>query len=233
VPYSVGFTYPGATCRALGAHCSCPTLRYKRLGQAPLPRGGKKKRVRQGRLEHNTTQFSHGRRVLHSGSPNHVNYRVHHIHLELTTKWLKTFPTEEPQWAAPEGLRWKCHKTTSTFDAPGRGKQLACGANRRFLVFSSVAMVSMAASSHPSPRERESEQETTSRSRAGRSRRSRGRTDTTTVVLESQPTTGTTASPPAAVGPDVALLAARQLLNNPPPPRASPSAAEQLRHNVD
>jgi hypothetical protein len=93
----------------------------------------------------------------------------------------------------------------------------------------------VAASSHPSRRERESERETTSRSRAGRSRWSRGRTDTTTVVLESQPqpTAGTTASPPAAVGPDTALLATRQLLNNPPPAEASPSAGKQWSHNVD
>jgi hypothetical protein len=57
--------------------------------------------LRLGRLEHNTTQFSHGRRVLRSGSPNHVNYRVHHVHLEVTTKRLKAFPTKEPQRAAP------------------------------------------------------------------------------------------------------------------------------------
>jgi hypothetical protein len=93
--------------------------------------------------------------------------------------------------------------------------------------------VYMAASSHPSHRKRESERETTSRSRAGRLRWPRGRTDTTTVVLESQPAAGTTASPPAAVGPDAMLLAARQLLNNPPPAEASPSAAEQWRHDVD
>jgi hypothetical protein len=55
----------------------------------------------------------------------------------------------------------------------------------------------------------------------------------TTVMVESQPTAGTTALPPAAVGPDAALLAARQLLNNPPPPGASPSAAEQWCHDVD
>jgi hypothetical protein len=190
-------------------------------------------RLRQGRLEHNITQFSHGRRVLRSGGPNHVNLCIHRIHLELTTKRLKTFPTKEPQRVAPGGLRWKCRKTTSIFGAPGRRKQLACGANRCFLVFSSIAMVSVAASSHPSHRERESERETTSRSRAGRSRWPRGRTDTTTVVLESQPTAGTTASPPAAVGPDAALLAVLQLLNNPPPPGASPSAAEKWRHDVD
>jgi hypothetical protein len=114
VPYSVGFTYPGATCRVLGAHCSCPTLSYKRLGQAPLPRGRRKKRLRQGRLEHNTIQFSHGRRVLRSGGLNHVNLHVHCVHLELRTKRLKAFPTKEPQRTAPERLQWKCRKTTST-----------------------------------------------------------------------------------------------------------------------
>jgi hypothetical protein len=91
----------------------------------------------------------------------------------------------------------------------------------------------VATSSHPSHCEREPERETTSRSRAGRSQRPRGRTDTTIVVLESQPTAGTTASSPAALGPNVALLVAHQLLNNPPPVEASPSAAEQCRHDVD
>jgi hypothetical protein len=98
-----------------------------------------------------------------------------------------------------------------------------------------VDLHSVAASSHPSRHERESEWETTSRSRVGQSRRPRGRTDTTTIMLESQPqpTVGTTASPPAAVGPDAALLAACKLLNNLPPARASPSAAEQWHHDVD
>jgi hypothetical protein len=114
VPYSVGFTYPGATCRALGAHCSCPTLSYKSFGQAPLPEKKRWKRLRQGKLEHNITQFSRGRWVLRSGGPNHVNLHVHHVHLELTTKRLKAFPIKEPQRAAPERLRWKCRKTTST-----------------------------------------------------------------------------------------------------------------------
>jgi hypothetical protein len=91
---------------------------------------------------------------------------------------------------------------------------------------------SVAASSQPSRRERESERETTSRSRAGRSRRSRGHTDITTIMLESQPTAGTTTSP-AAAGLDAALLAACQLLNNPPSAGASPSAAKQWRHDVD
>jgi hypothetical protein len=54
-------------------------------------------------------------------------------------------------------------------------------------------------------------------------------------MLESQPqpTAGTTASPPAAVGLNTVLLAVRQLLNNPPPTGASPSVAEQWRHDVD
>jgi hypothetical protein len=94
-------------------------------------------------------------------------------------------------------------------------------------------MVFVVASSHPSHCERESEQETTSRSRAGRSRRLRGCTDTTTVIMESQPTARTTASPPAAVGPDATLLAVCQLLNNAPSARASPSVAEQWRDDVD
>jgi hypothetical protein len=94
-------------------------------------------------------------------------------------------------------------------------------------------MVFVAASSHPSRREREFEQETTSRFRASRSQRTRGRTDTTIVMLESQPTAGMTASPPAAVGPDATLLAVHQLLNNPPPVEVSPSAAEQWHHDVD
>jgi hypothetical protein len=63
--------------------------------------GSKKKRLRQCRLEHNITQFSRGRRVLRSGSPNHVNHRVHRVHLELTTKRLKIFLTKELQRAAP------------------------------------------------------------------------------------------------------------------------------------
>jgi hypothetical protein len=76
-------------------------LSYKRLGWTPLPRGRKKESLTQGRLEHNTTQFSRGRRVLRSGGSNHVNHRVHRVHLELTTKRLKAFPTKEPQRAAP------------------------------------------------------------------------------------------------------------------------------------
>jgi hypothetical protein len=65
----------------------------------------KKKRLRQDRFEYNTTQFSHERRVLHSGDLIYINHRVHRIHLELTTKRLKAFPTKEPQRAALERLR--------------------------------------------------------------------------------------------------------------------------------
>jgi hypothetical protein len=63
--------------------------------------GREKERLRQDMLEHNTTQFSYERRVLRLGDPNHVNHRVYHVHLELTIKRLKTFPTKEPQQAAP------------------------------------------------------------------------------------------------------------------------------------
>jgi hypothetical protein len=39
--------------------------------------------------------------VLRSGDPNHVNHYVHRVHLELTTKRVKTFPTKKSQHAAP------------------------------------------------------------------------------------------------------------------------------------
>jgi hypothetical protein len=55
----------------------------------------------QDRLEHNTTQFSRGCRVLRSGGPNYINHRVHRVHLELTTKRQKPPPTKKPQRAAP------------------------------------------------------------------------------------------------------------------------------------
>jgi hypothetical protein len=117
---------------------------------------------------------------------------------------------------------------------PGRGHWFFPS----FLVFSFITMVdvhSIVTSSHPSCHERESEWETTSLSRAGRSRRVGGRTDTTTIVLESQleRTTGTTAPPPATAGIDATLLVVCQLLNNPPPSEVPPSVAEQWCHNVD
>jgi hypothetical protein len=61
----------------------------------------KKEMLRQGMLEHNATQFSRRRKVLHSGGPNNINHRVHRVHLGLTTKRLKAFPTKELQRAAP------------------------------------------------------------------------------------------------------------------------------------
>jgi hypothetical protein len=72
-----------------------PTLSYKRLGWTPLPRGRKKKRLRQDRLEHNTTQISHGHMVLRSGDLNHVNHRVPRVQRKLTTKMLKAFPAKK------------------------------------------------------------------------------------------------------------------------------------------
>jgi hypothetical protein len=114
VPYSVGFTYPRPPVGPWGLIVNLPTVSYKRLGWTPLPGGQKKERLRQERLEHNTTQFSHERRVLRLGNPNHLNDHVHCVHLELTTKRLKAFPAKEPQRAALERLWWKCHKTTLT-----------------------------------------------------------------------------------------------------------------------
>jgi hypothetical protein len=69
--------------------------------------GQKKERLRQDRLEHNITQFSYGRGVLRSGGPNHINQHVHRVHLELTTKRLKAFPTKKPQWTAAVAVLMK------------------------------------------------------------------------------------------------------------------------------
>jgi hypothetical protein len=112
VEYIIGYSYPlchtvqgtptlGPPIGPWGLIVNHPTLSYKRLGWAPFSRSQKKERLRHGRLEHNTTQFSRGCGVLHSGGPNHVNHHVHHVHLELTTKRLKVFPTKEPQRVAP------------------------------------------------------------------------------------------------------------------------------------
>jgi hypothetical protein len=87
---------PGPPVGPCGVIVNYPTLSYKRRGWTPLPRDQKKERLRQGRLEHNTTQFSHGCRVLRSGGLNHINHRVHCVHLELTTNRLNALPTKEP-----------------------------------------------------------------------------------------------------------------------------------------
>jgi hypothetical protein len=92
---------PGPPVGPWGLIVNYLTLSYKTLGWTPLPRGRKKERFRKDRLEHNTFQFSCGRRVLRSDGLNHVNHRVHRVHLELTIKRLKTFPTKESQRAAP------------------------------------------------------------------------------------------------------------------------------------
>jgi hypothetical protein len=67
--------------------------------------GQKKKRLRLDMLKHNTTQFSYEGRVLRSAGLNHINHHLHRVHLELTTKRLKTFPVKESQRAAFERLR--------------------------------------------------------------------------------------------------------------------------------
>jgi hypothetical protein len=92
---------------------------------------GSEKKLRQDRLEHNTTQFFHGCRVLRSGGPNNVNHHIHLMHLELTTKRLNAFPIKEPQRAAAVAAPVEVsQKNTSIFGASGREKHLACGANR-------------------------------------------------------------------------------------------------------
>jgi hypothetical protein len=44
VPYNIGFDLPRGHLSGFGTHCNCPTLSYKRLGQAPLHRGREKGR---------------------------------------------------------------------------------------------------------------------------------------------------------------------------------------------
>jgi hypothetical protein len=45
---------------------------------------------------------------------NHINHRVHHVRLELTTKRLKVFPTKEPQRAAVVAAPVEVSQTTLT-----------------------------------------------------------------------------------------------------------------------
>jgi hypothetical protein len=97
-----------------------------------------------------------------------------------------------------------------------------------------VDIRSIAGSSHPSHHGQGSEQEATSYSRAGRTRRMNACDATTTVVATAaaahrQHSVTTTAVTPPGAGPE----ATRQLLHNPPGPHASPSVAEQWRHNAD
>jgi hypothetical protein len=90
-----GSPTPGPPVGPWGLIINYPTLSYKGSGGHHFRGVKKKKRLRQGRLEHNITQFSRRRRVLRSGGLNHLNHRVHRVHLELTTKRLKTFPTKK------------------------------------------------------------------------------------------------------------------------------------------
>jgi hypothetical protein len=49
----------------------------------------------------NTTQFSHGRRILCSGGSTHINLRVYRVYPYLDTKRPKPHPIKEPQQDAP------------------------------------------------------------------------------------------------------------------------------------
>jgi hypothetical protein len=55
----------------------------------------------------------------------------------------------------------------------------------------------------------------------------------TSPTMQRQHTTTTVVTPPLVVATEAMLVTAHQLLNNPLPPHASPSAAEQWRHDVD
>jgi hypothetical protein len=75
----IGFQPPRGHLSGHGSQYNCLTLSYKRLGQAPLHRGGRKNGSGKTGLN-NTTSFSRGCRVLRSSGSNHVNLRVHHVH---------------------------------------------------------------------------------------------------------------------------------------------------------
>jgi hypothetical protein len=102
--YCIGFQPPRGHLSGPGSHCNDLTLSYKRLGQAPLLRGGRKRQAQKGQTWAIQFQFSHGRRVLRSGGLNHVNLHVHRVHPQLATKGPKP-PSikaiKELQWAAP------------------------------------------------------------------------------------------------------------------------------------
>jgi hypothetical protein len=93
----------------------------------------------------------------------------------------------------------------------------------------------MVASSHPSHQEQETKGEATSYSRVGRSRRAGGYTAAAAGLAASQCqcSAGTAVTSPPVVAAEATLVVACQLLNKPPPPQASPSVAEQWRHDVD
>jgi hypothetical protein len=84
VPYRVGLYLPQGHLSGLGTRCNYSNLSYKRLGCAPLHRGRKEKRLRLIRARPgwgNITPFSRGCMVLCSNGLNHINLRVHCVHL--------------------------------------------------------------------------------------------------------------------------------------------------------
>jgi hypothetical protein len=59
----------------------CYNLELQKVRAGTSSQGSEKKeRLRLGRLEHDTTQFSRGHRVLRSGGLNHINHRVHRVY---------------------------------------------------------------------------------------------------------------------------------------------------------
>jgi hypothetical protein len=92
----------------------------------------------------------------------------------------------------------------------------------------------MAASSHPCRGVQETEREVTSRSQAGRSRHTGGHSGHDSRDCYVAPALGRDGLDTAASGGvEATLVTARRLLNNPPTVHASPSAAEQWRHDGD
>jgi hypothetical protein len=102
------------------AQCNCPTLSYKRIGQAPILDNVNFAKFNSvlNSVKH-TQQYnshSHGHRVLRSSSPNHIKYRVY-----LAQAYESLSPSNnEPQRASLVVVWWKCRKTTSTFGTSRR-----------------------------------------------------------------------------------------------------------------
>jgi hypothetical protein len=85
--YCKGFYLPQDHLSGLESQCNCLAFSYKRTGHAPILDRLKQPQLRKrlfwasSTLDlNNTQQYNnplHGHRVLRSGSPNHVNHRVH------------------------------------------------------------------------------------------------------------------------------------------------------------
>jgi hypothetical protein len=94
---------------------------------------GSKNRKGSGKagLSRNTTQFSCGHRVLRSSGPNHVNHRVHHVHMEQTTKKAKGLLRKRTTAGrSGSGSGGSVIKLFQHLARQEGGGQLACGANR-------------------------------------------------------------------------------------------------------